>query len=518
MKQFFALLTGISLVLTVDLASAALLPVPNSQPKVAYDWKPVLEKTWQGIKARNIAPYTTGMVHRPKSETPNDAVSEGQGYGMMVALFAGDQAAFDSIWTASNKYMWNGNALDWRTNVTGTKVGFNAATDAEQDVAAMLILADSLVKAGIWVDDSVARGNVGYAARAQVMLNHIWATMVESHTGTNGIEYHLRPGDAWGGYSHLNPGYYTPAYYRIFASFDTLSTHYWLELADQAYRTLDSTDGAALGLVPDWCLGNGDYTTGAAGYNGYAGGQYFFKDAIRILWRVATDALWFDEPKAKTFLAKSLSFLMSKGGAPAANFYTMAGDVVPSTDTWTFNGGNTVRHRNEHSPLTIGMWATVAMAVGTDAQRKAMSDEMQKFYGTGNDFFGLANDTSALQEDTLHNEMYFDQFLAWFGTAMMAGVYSNVMYDIANPPVVAVLPMQQTWQGLHIQRSPNQVHFKLGIPDVALRVLDLHGRELGRGLTDAQGNWIWNVPSHTQGVAIVRLVGTYQSSRIFSIE
>jgi hypothetical protein len=35
-------------------------------------------------------------------------------------------------------------------------------------------------------------------------------------------------------------------------------------------------------------------------------------------------------------------------------------------------------------------------------------------------------DVSGGQEDLEHNELYFDQFLAWFGAAMMSGYFVDV--------------------------------------------------------------------------------------------
>ena len=70
-------------------------------------WKNALAEVWKGLKKRNVEPYSTGLIHRPKSETPGDAVSEGVGYGMLTALFANDQQTFNQIWEAGNKYMWS---------------------------------------------------------------------------------------------------------------------------------------------------------------------------------------------------------------------------------------------------------------------------------------------------------------------------------------------------------------------------------------------------------------------------
>lgn len=465
------------------VVSAALLPIPNAHPTVSYPWDSALAKTWQGIQERNIAPWSTGMVHRPKSESPGDAVSEGQGYGMMVALFANDQATFNSIWQASETYMWNGKSLDWRTNSAGNRMGYGAATDADQDMAAMLILADSLVKAGIWTSWNLPNGTT-YAGRAQKMLDWIWSTMVESRYTSNGTEYHLRPGDGWGGYSTVNVGYYTPAFYRVYAAFDNNTNHKWLELAEQGYRTLEGNEGAALGLGPDWCDGSGAVLASGPGYNAFDNGQSMYKDAIRILWRVATDAIWFDTPAAKSFLQKSLEFIKGKGGASAANFYQLNGELVCESCVFIFNGTALQRPRREHSPLTIGMWASVAAAVGTSQDREEFSVEMQKFYTTGANYWGKATDANG--EDTLHNEMYFDQFLAWFGMSTLSGTNSNILYDIANPPPASIQSSQRP----------------LGFARVRQGLLEIQApAQTQISLVNLQGQQVWQVLHSHAGVA-----------------
>lgn len=419
-------------------AAHAVLDIPNELPKVsAAVWNPILDKTWAGLKKRNIDAYTTGLIHRPKSETPGDAVSEGVGYGMIVALYSNDQATFNKIWDAANKRMWGSCYYNWRVSESGATLGTGAATDAEEDVALMLIFADRLVQAGKWTAYSDGSGkNLGsYATHAQTILDCMWSSgqIVQGKI--------LAPGAGWGGTSFVNPGYFSPAWYRIFADFDATTSHNWQDVIDQSYLTLAGSPAFAQGMIPDWTTPAGTFTS-PQGYNPYLGGKAFFKDAIRILWRIALDALWFNEPKAKTFLGNSLAFINSKGGAPASNFYQIEGDslgkLVPIADKWTeFNDKtnlNTWRWRREHSHLTIGMWATAAAAVGTDTDKKNFSTEMAKYYekSLDADFFGKRSDPASL-EDTLHNEMYFDQFLAWFGTATLTGLFSNIVDDLDHP-------------------------------------------------------------------------------------
>ena len=494
MKISTFLISGLAL---FSSSAFAVLGLPNAQPKVsAAEWNKVQDNTWAGIKARNIDPYTTdpGLIHRPKSEYPGDAVSEGVGYGMLLALYENDQKTFNKIWEAGNTYMWTSCHYDWHLYPDGTKHGEGgAATDAEEDIALSLIFASKLVDAGKWT--SYSSSSLGsYAAHAQTILNCMWSSSEITSAGT------IAPGAGWGGDSFVNPGYFSPAWYKIFADFDTNSNHDWNKVITRSYEIIQNSPGYAQGLIPDWMTPDGSYTSGM-GYNSYLTGKGFYKDAIRTLWRVAIDAIWFDDENAKTYLTNALNFLNSKGGFDAANFYQIEGDslglLLPEADMWTqLDSGKIERTRREHSHLTIGMWATAAIAVGTDADKIAASKELAKFYDYENNanYWGLATDTSGGTEDTLHNEMYFDQFLAWFGASLMSGNFSNIADNLANPvanskgivydPFVALPPIKNVSRtAMSVVRSVSGFRFEApsNWHNVAWIALDLTGKKIKAG-------------------------------------
>jgi endo-1,4-beta-D-glucanase Y len=423
--RFFLLILAFAL--CAPFTAVAVLEIPNTQPKVdAEFWKKALDSTWQGMIKRNITPYGTGLIHRPKSETPGDAVSEAVGYGLLLALYADDQKTFDGILQASiDKQL--GACQNWRLQLGGG-LEPGSATDADEDIALALVFADELMQKGLWE-------NTGkdYASKGKSAIDCVRGSI----SGQN----LLWPGNNWQpGY---NAGYFAPAWYRIFAQIDKDNEAKWLAMVDATYDFLANgkNPGYPYGMVPDWSQTDG--TPGGGGYNTYLDGKAFFKDAIRILWRVANDHLWFPNDKAKQFLTNALTFINSKGGAEAANFYQLdgsaLGELVPIELWEDMNAGNTPRIRREHSHLTIGQWATAAVAVGTDKDKLAFSAELKKFY-EGGDYWGKAVDPNptyiasvAYAEDTLHNEMYFDQFLAWFGASMMSGTWNNVIDNLEYP-------------------------------------------------------------------------------------
>ncbi len=468
----------------------AVLDFPNAQPKVgAEQWKQVLDRTWEGLKRRNINecvgkpiynghPNSSGLICRPKSETPWDAVSEGIGYGMLLALYADDQQTFDLIYKAGKEFSLN-YCQGWRKPANGGTTESGSATDADEDIAIALVFADKLVKEGVWDPPS----NINYAGDAQSAINCVWGSM------DNGK---LCPGNGW--CPGFNVGYFAPAWYRIFKDYSTNPSHNWQLAIDESYKLIAHTNntGYSLGMVPDWSSSNG--TPGGGGYNTYRSGQAFFKDAIRVLWRIATDAIWFNEPKAKTFLTNSLNFINVKGGPSAANFYQLNGNPLPADDKWMqFNdetNQNTWRYRQEHSHLTVGQWLTAAMAVGTPEDKKAWSSKMAEFYDWENkvDFFGNAVDPTGGIEDTLHNEMYFDQFLAWFGVSLMSGTWMNIIdvlkHPVANeegiteqPFATPIIAKSKAQLGIQISKHSGILHLS-SKSEVSWKIHNLQGKLL----------------------------------------
>lgn len=397
--------------------SATLLPFPSPLPKVDTPYDSILLKTWQGIKKRNVDPYEIKLIHRPYSESPGDAVSEGIGYGMILALYSNDQKYFDMIWDAGEAHLYDSEnqRYNWRIH-PDKRVEVGAATDAEQDIALCLIFADQLVKKNIWTAHTSPKGAT-YAQRANTLINNIWNTMVQDGK-------YLRPGDSWGGKDLLNPGYFSPAFYRVYDEFEE-QDHNWKGLIDECYNIVSRSGGYDKGLIPDFTNSEGNPV--AAGYNTYAESKHLYKDAIRIYWRLGTDYLWYGEPRAKAFLKNAIDFL---GTPEKANFFQMDGNVVPAADSFTL-GNDVPRPRAEHSHLTVGMWACAAIAAGDSAQAQAFSDELLNYYEPGADYWGKSSDPN--NEDTLHNEMYFDQFLAWFGASMLSGVFTNLWDDLKDP-------------------------------------------------------------------------------------
>lgn len=373
-----------------------------------------LSQTWTGMVERNkewSPSPSVFLIHRPYSETPRDAVSEGVGYGLLLSLYLDDQVHFDELCDGAETTMWNGRYYDWRVDEFHQKTGLGAATDAEQDIALSLLFAHRKCRTQVWACD---RGREAwYLSRAQQILRQFWVSGID-----DGI---VRPGYDWGGSAFVNVGYFAPAWYRIFQQYDPDPTHDWSRVIDRCYEILYHSVGIDKGLVPDWMTPQGEDTT-SIGYNAYGDGRYLYKDAIRTYWRIATDALWFDEKRALPFLTHAFDFLTSQGGITRANFFQMNGELVPASDLWVFDGGKKTRPRREHSPLTIGMWS---YPMGMMGNHTACIHELLTFYEPNATYWGKTTGDETVEQ----NEMYFEQFLASFGA-----LYLTQQWVQVSPP------------------------------------------------------------------------------------
>lgn len=369
----------------------ACVVVVDTTTTTTTNLEKAVNHVWQGMMEAN-AYQEPFLIHRPYSETPGDAVSEGVGYGMLIAWALNDSLTLDRLYDGADQTMWNGRFYDWRVDAHHQKVAYGAATDAEQDIAAALILVLKKMERGMWPRSRYEK----YGVRARTILDQLWSQGI-TYQGT------LRPGYGWGGDDFVNVGYFAPAWYRLFAEFQP--NRDWMRVVDRSYAILEKSPGYDRGLVPDWMTPEGQWVYSGLGYNAYGDGRYLYKDAIRTLWRVGTDFLWNDDDRARLYLDKALGFL---GTIQQANFFQMDGSLVPADDVWVFDGGQRQRPRREHSCLTVGMWGIPLFLRGNSSHD--VISEMLTFYTP-----------NATHWEAENNEMYFEQFLACFGALIFCG-------------------------------------------------------------------------------------------------
>lgn len=277
--------------------------------------------TWK----TNFVESCSNGRYRIKFDDPSQTVSEGIGYGMLLAVYAADKTLFDGLWLYYKDNVNSNGVMNWKINGCSGINGANGATDAELDAAFALIVADYQ-----WV----STGNINYKNDAKALITAIKAHEVEANT------FVLKPGDQFGGSQITNPSYFSPAYYRVFGTFTNDAT-FWNQVAAKSYTVINNNltvNNAVGGLVSDWCQASGAYSSQASGYN--REGKTYTYDAARTPWRIAVDYIWFANADAKVYSKKSSDFVRVNlgGSANIKDGYNQNGTLIGQWHNATFVG------------------------------------------------------------------------------------------------------------------------------------------------------------------------------------
>jgi endoglucanase len=234
--------------------------------------------TW---KTRHVQDCPDGSAVVKKDG--GSVVSEGIAYGMLLAVAQNDRALLDGLWKYYQDHLDPKGLMNWSTGICDPagNNNANAATDAELDAAMALVQADARFP------------NSGYLAEAEALA----AKIIEHETEICDGRAILRPGDNFGGCSdasspRINPSYFAPGYYRVFAARFPAQAERWNALLAGTYELYPLYQARMEGLVPDWSQIDGSDWYGA----GYS------YDACRTPWRVMVDYAWSGDARAATFL------------------------------------------------------------------------------------------------------------------------------------------------------------------------------------------------------------------------
>ncbi|NJR50201.1 MAG: glycosyl hydrolase [Leptolyngbyaceae cyanobacterium CSU_1_3] len=286
-----------------DLLTRQRSNLPSPAPTIVPtpDHSAILDESWIAYRQRFI--QSDGRVI--DWEATGRSTSEGQAYAMLRAVIANDPESFALTlkWSENNLQRLSADQkrLDqlwawlWGLDPAGKWVILdrNFASDADIDAITALILA-----ARRWQRPE-------YLALAQMKLKDLWA----HSTVTIGSDRYLLPGPIVSFQKaaklKFNPSYLAPYAFRLFAQVDR--DRNWLSLVDSSYQMLErSAEISAVGLPSDWVAFDrktGQYS--ALDESNSVVSRYGF-DASRVWWRVALDAVWFKEPRAKRYLEKHL--------------------------------------------------------------------------------------------------------------------------------------------------------------------------------------------------------------------
>jgi endo-1,4-beta-D-glucanase Y len=304
-----------------------------------------LEDAYAQWKTTFVTPCGGNCVLRPEND--NDVVSEGIGYGMLIAVMVGDKTLFDALWSYEQSHKAAGNLMTWclgsvkSGSGTACSQSGGSATDADEDMAFALIEAYAQ-----W-------GTASYQTNAKAVISDIWSHDIDttSMLPTGGSNYGNTSSKV------TNPSYFAPAYYRIFGSSAWDSGHAWSTVATNCYTAIAKV-ATSSGLLPAWCSNN----CASAASNGGADDMDYQYDAHRVPWRLGIDACWNKSSvpaSGMTFLTNNSNFFENIAKAPTA----AGGGVGRIQDIYT-TGGNVNGDAEPNSMSCVGTAGVGAMAVG----------------------------------------------------------------------------------------------------------------------------------------------------------
>ncbi|HEX4756034.1 MAG TPA: glycosyl hydrolase family 8 [Candidatus Dormibacteraeota bacterium] len=387
---FFAF-TGLTL---AGCGAGGVSPTPSTGPAVSAPPSAgadahlltVLEQAWAGYKHGFIDPG--GRVGDPTRG--GITTSEGQSYALLRAVWMDDRPAFDAVWgwTRANLQV-RGDGLFAAQWGGGAVQDHNSASDADSDIALALLFAAHRFAAPAYHDEALAvlagmwQHDVVSIAGMNVLAAGNWAATQQS------------PGPV------VNPSYFAPYAYRVFAREDT--AHHWMSLVDSSYTVLDRCTSATLdgragaGLPPNWCAiarGSGRIVS----FPQISGADDYGYDAFRVMWRVALDALWNHEQRARDYLGRH-DFLRTRWAAAHRldAVYGHDGTVVSGYEDPTIYGGD------------IGNFLVA------DPHGAAQIEQLllTSYHPGGTAFFGDSRN-------------YFEQNWVWFGLALAGGALPDL--------------------------------------------------------------------------------------------
>jgi oligosaccharide reducing-end xylanase len=216
----------------------------------------------------------------------HDVRTEGMSYGMMTAVQLDHQTEFDRLWTWVKKHMANGTGeISWSCSTSGSKNSSGGAPDGEEYFATALIFAHKR-----WGD----AGKYNYATEAQWVLDLIRTRYFNS-------TYHLVQFVSNSG--NVDGSYVLPAFYQVWACFDTKNAAFWNESVTAA-RDFFHKAADANGVIPDRSSFTGQAQGGAGA------------DAIRCVMNIMMDWNFFaaDPWQKDTYAVKFGAYSKNAGG------------------------------------------------------------------------------------------------------------------------------------------------------------------------------------------------------------
>lgn len=333
-------------------------------------------------------------------DTGNDDVrTEGQSYGMMMAVQRNRQDIFDKIWAWTKRYMWHSEGqyvgyFAWSCDLDGTHRAEGPAPDGEEYFAMALFFASHR-----WGDREAP---FDYSVQARDILHH--CVHQKELTGGEGDpmwdpnNYQIRfvPEAEW-----TDPSYHLPHFYDLFALWANEEDRpFWKKAAEASRRLIPMSAHPVTGLTPEYSEYDGSPKVSPWGM-----GSSFYSDAYRVMLNIALDTVWNGGCEAYETMATNEQNFFAGIGFDNTKFmdYRLDGSV------------NKVRpfRQPDAEPMErpalhpVGLGATIA-AASICSHSQSREAWMRLFWNT------------PLRVD---KRRYFDSDLCYFALLMLSGQY-----------------------------------------------------------------------------------------------
>jgi len=324
-----------------EAPDASTAPTPTAVP----------EGTAAELADRFLADWVEdGRVIR--RDQGGDTVSEGQAYGLLIALIAEDEQSFDRIWRWTEEELLLDSGMlawDWED---GAVVDDEPATDADLDAARALVIAGErfaqpeYTEAGLALADAILEQSTAETALGRVLLPGPWAADRTPYA--------------------YNPSYASPAAFTVLG--EASGDPRWAELSEGA-----AAIGAVLlddaPLPPDWAQVHEDGTIDAMpGARGEGLSVRYGYEAARLPIREAESCEPGDRDRAAALL-------------PAL---ARTDDLAAETDL-----GGTAITEDRH-PLTVLGRAAASAAAGDDSAAEADLATASELQAATNTYYGAS--------------------------------------------------------------------------------------------------------------------------------
>jgi oligosaccharide reducing-end xylanase len=235
-----------------------------------------------------------------------DVRSEGQSYGMFIAVEMNLQAEFDKLWTYASSCMRQPSGVfAWQMNVDScTPMSTGQAPDGDEYFAEALLLAHRR-----WGDG----GAINYGAEALKAMAAVAAHDFKSSPAivkfSNGSNF-------------TDPSYVLPLFYSEWACFDTANATLWQQATSYARTFFPTVINATTGLAP--------YQANFDGSE-YSAGNTFSADAWRVPMNVMSDFVVNGTGTWQAgYAATNATFWTSQGLSSYGNMFTLTGTPTGS--------------------------------------------------------------------------------------------------------------------------------------------------------------------------------------------